>query len=105
MHLALRWFAAMRNVLLPAAPGIGLRPTSLFWILLAIGGPLILAWIAADRASSWAMNWWRTGGSGIEFGVHLWAVRLVSSAIVYSLASALGLLATFLFDRCCYGKQ
>ena len=64
------------------------------WLLLGIEFPWILAWLAADIMG----HWWQAGHGDAAATPYLWAVRLTSWIVAYSLASALGVLATILVD-------
>jgi hypothetical protein len=72
--------------------GLRLRPTAVVWMMAAILLPWIAAWLVADLAG----NWLAPDGGG---GLYLWIVRLIAGLGTYSLASALGVLLAFMFDR------
>ena len=86
-----------------APGGIGvakgdLRPSALLWLLLAIEIPWIVAWLAADVAGGGFARWWGAGGSEGP-GFYLWLVRLAAGLVTYAVASAVGLLLTFVMDQ------
>jgi hypothetical protein len=72
--------------------GLRLRPTAVVWMMAAILLPWVAAWLVADLAG----NWLALDGGG---GLYLWVARLIAGLGTYSLASALGVLLAFLFDR------
>jgi hypothetical protein len=78
---------------------VRLRSTTLFWMLSAIGLPWIVAWLMADLVGGWFMSWWQQVDGSSSPGAYLGIVRLVAGVTTYSVASALGVLVTILFDR------
>ena len=57
---------------------------------------ILLPWIAAWLVAGLAGNWLAPDGGG---DLYLWIVRLIAGLGTYSLASALGVLLAFMFDR------
>ena len=75
-----------------ASTGLRLRPTAIVWMMAAILLPWIAAWLVADLAGNWL-------APQEDGGVYLWFVRVIAGLGTYSLASALGVLLAFMFDR------
>jgi hypothetical protein len=75
-----------------ASTGLRLRPTAIVWMMAAILLPWVAAWLVADLAGNWL-------APQEDGGVYLWIVRVIAGLGTYSLASALGVLLAFMFDR------
>jgi hypothetical protein len=82
-----------------AERGSKLRISVILWLLIGIILPWILAWLMADAAGGWFTSWWAEAHKGGMPGIYLWAIWLLAGTITYTVASAIGVLITFLVDE------
>jgi hypothetical protein len=73
-----------------------LRPTVVLWFVCAIALPWVIAWLSANVVG----NWYEFGRQVQDSAsTWLWAVRLATGVVTYSVASAAGLVLVFLFTQ------
>ncbi len=75
-----------------------MRPVRVFWLLSAIVLPWIAGWLLADMAGRWFLVWRQQGDGGEVAELYLWSIRFAAGIGTYSLASAIGVILTLLFD-------
>ena len=75
------------------------RILAVSWLLTGLILPWILAWLVADAAGRWFTDWWTQAHQGGGPGIYLWGVWLLTGVITYTVASAVGVLTTFLIDQ------
>lgn len=75
-----------------------LRPTVVLWFVCAIALPWVIAWLSANVVGNW-YEFGRQVQDTAAAWFSLWAVRLVTGVVTYSVASAAGLLLVFFFTQ------